>query len=121
MTTALLTRQSSTEYTPPPSIRQAVLSDLERIDTYPTLSDTTIRAMAMMNNPDTSTAEVAGLIYRDTVLAASVLQLANNWMYRGRKEVVDVQQAVLRIGLKECGRMLSAIGLRSMSNSLPVR
>jgi putative nucleotidyltransferase with HDIG domain len=117
MSTALLTRLPVAEHTPVPSIRQTVLTNLDHIDAYPTLSDTTIRAMAMVNNPDVSSAEVAGLIYRDSVLAAAVLQMANNWMYRGRKVVADVQQAVIRIGLKECGKLLCAIGLRGMAHN----
>jgi HD-like signal output (HDOD) protein len=115
MSTAFLTRSPVAERVPLASTRQAVLADLERIENYPTLSVTTIRAMAMVNNPDVSIAEVAGLIQRDSFLAAAVLRLANNWMYRGRREVDDIQQAVLRLGLKECGKILCTMGLRGMA------
>ncbi len=116
MPTSLMSRPAVTERATPTAIRQSVLADLENIDNYPTLSDATIRAMAMVNDPDVSTAEVAGIIYRDSVLAAAVLRMANNWMYRGRKAVEDVQQGVLRIGMKECGKLLCSMGMRRLSN-----
>jgi putative nucleotidyltransferase with HDIG domain len=114
MLNALLARLPVAERPPVASIRQMVLADLERIESYPTLSETTIRAMAMVNNPNISSKEVAGLIYRDSVVAAAVLRMANSCMYRGHKAVTDVQQAVLRIGLKECGKLLTAVGIRGL-------
>lgn len=120
MPTAGLTTPPPAQKTSLATIRQSVLADLERIETYPTLSDTTIRAMAMVNDPNVSSKEVASLIYRDSVLAAAVLRLANCWMYRGHKAVTDVQQAVLRIGLKECSKLLCAIGLRGINHNQPV-
>jgi putative nucleotidyltransferase with HDIG domain len=116
MSTSLLSRLPVAERVPLASTRQAVLADLERIDNYPTLSDTTIQAMAMVNDPDVPSADVAGLIYRDSVLTAAVLRMANSWTYRGRKAVEDIQQAVLRIGLKECGKLLCTMGLRGLNN-----
>lgn len=115
----LLSRIPVAERVPQATIRQSVLTDLEKIDNYPTLSDTTIRAMGMVNNPDVSSAEIAAIIQRDSILAAAVLRMANNWMYRGRREVDDIQQAVLRLGLKECGKLLCTMGLRGLAKNLP--
>lgn len=119
MSTKLLSRPPLGESETPTSIRQSVLADLERIETYPTFSDTTIRAIAMINNPEISSAEVACLIYRDSILAAAVLRMANSFLYRGKKVVADVQQAVLRIGLTECNKLLCAIGLRGLNFNHP--
>jgi putative nucleotidyltransferase with HDIG domain len=119
MPSALLTPPPASARPSPASVRQYVLANLERIEDYPAFSATTVRAMAMVNNPEVPSAEVARLIYRDSVLTASVLRMANSWLYRGRKAVEDVQQAVLRIGLKECGKILCAVGIRGM-NSKPL-
>jgi putative nucleotidyltransferase with HDIG domain len=116
MSTSLLNQAPPAERLSPTVIRQTVLANLECIDNYPTLSEATIRAMAMVKDPNISTAEVAGIIYRDTILSAAVLRMANNWMFRGKKVVVDVQQAVLRIGLDECAKLLCTLGLRKMSS-----
>lgn len=96
------------------TIRQGVLKDLDKVDSYPTLSETTARAMILVNNPEVSSAEVAGLIRRDAVVAAAVLRRANNWTYGARRVIDNLQQAVLRVGLQECGKILCAMGLQAI-------
>ena len=96
------------------AIRKVMLKDLDRVETYPALSETTARAMALVNNPNVSLAEVAGLIRRDAVVAAAVLRRANSWTYGSRRVIDNLQQAVLRVGLQECGKILCAVGMRAM-------
>lgn len=93
--------------------RQTLLHDLDCLDAYPMFSETTIWAMAMVNNPNISLAEVANLIRRDPVIATAVLRCANNWRYGGRP-IDSIQQAVLRVGLHECGKLLCTMGMRAM-------
>ncbi|HEY1186841.1 MAG TPA: HDOD domain-containing protein, partial [Gemmata sp.] len=95
-------------------------TDLDRADTYPTLSETTVRVMSMANRPDVSVAEVAALVRRDGVLAAGVLRAANSCAIRGAKEIEDVQPAVLRMGLHECCKLLSAMGVKNVYNRCSV-
>jgi hypothetical protein len=45
-----------------------VFSKLSKLETLPHLSDTTVRAMALANNPDATLADMAALIRRDSVL-----------------------------------------------------
>jgi|GEM_PF-1497744 len=94
---------------------QTLLQDLDRLDAYPMFSETTLWAMAMMNNPDIALAEVANLIRRDPVIATAVLRRANDWRYGGRS-IDNIQQAVLRVGLQECGKLLCTMGMRAMYN-----
>jgi putative nucleotidyltransferase with HDIG domain len=100
-------------------MRETVLHDPEQVESYPPLSDTTARVLAMVNSGDCSTAEVARIIQRDWVVTARVLQTANSWVYRGRKPIEDVQQAVLRLGMQECGKLLCAMGMRNMYAEYP--
>lgn len=101
------------------AIRQVVLTDLDRVETYPALSETTLRALALVNNPDVSLNEVAGLIRRDVVVAAAILRRANHWTYGVRRVIDNLQQAILRVGLHECSKILCAIGLRGMYAHTP--
>lgn len=100
-------------------LREKLLHDLERVETYPTFSDTAIRVASVVAGTDASLAEVAGLIRRDGVLAAAVLRAANTWMVRGKNAIEDIQQAVLRLGLQECGRLICAVGMRGMYATHP--
>lgn len=115
----VLSHPKTTDRAPIPCTRDIVLSDLERVESYPMLSDSAVRAAALASTPDASAAEVAAVIRRDSVLTAAVLRVANTWTYRGRAEVGDVLQAVLRIGLKECATLVCAIGMRNLYKSHP--
>jgi putative nucleotidyltransferase with HDIG domain len=118
MSATLLTRPPADQ----PSrtvLGKIVVSDLDRVDTYPTLSDTTVRVMGMVNNSDVSVAEVAGIVRRDGVIAGAVLRSANSCAIRGGKAIEEVQQAVLRMGLQECCKLLSTMGVKTMYNRYP--
>jgi putative nucleotidyltransferase with HDIG domain len=104
--------------TTPTEARQAILKDLEDVESYPMLSETTIWAMAMVDNPNISLAEVADLVRRDAVIAAAVLRRANDPLLGG-SPVDSIQQAVLRVGLQECGKLLSVMGARAMAERHP--
>ncbi len=120
MTTSLLIRQpSKSTLSRLVAIRRVVLKDLDRVETYPALSETTLRAMALVNDPSVSMNEVAGLIRRDAVVAAAILRRANNWTFGCRQVIDNLQQAVLRVGLHECSKILCAIGLRAMYGTTP--
>jgi putative nucleotidyltransferase with HDIG domain len=99
--------------------RPIILQDLDRLDEYPMFSETTIWAMAMVNNPNISLAEVAILIRRDPVIAAAVLRRANDATYGSRRAIDSVQQAVVRVGLQECGKLLCLMGMRAVFNRHP--
>ncbi len=96
-----------------------MVSDLDRVDTYPTLSDTTARVMAMASNGDASVAEVAVIVRRDGVITGAVLRAANSCAIRGGKAIEEVQQAVLRMGFQECCKLLSTVGVKTMYNRYP--
>ncbi len=104
--------ESSTQ-TPRPA-GSLLLENLDKLDSFPTLSDTAVRAMAMTNDPNASLADVGELIRRDGVLAAATLKLANSWTFRGKQPTNNVQQAVVRLGLSECARLITAMGMRNL-------
>lgn len=95
-------------------VRRSALADLDRPETFPVLSATTIQLTALADRADVSVAEVAALIRRDGMLAARVLRAANSAAVGARGTVDDVLQGVLRLGVRECTRLLCAVGMRSM-------
>lgn len=118
MATTLLTRPPAERpsHTLPGKVS---VTDLDRVETYPTLSDTTVRVLAMVNNSDVSVAEVASIVRRDGVIAAAVLRAANSCAIRGGKAIEEVQQAILRMGLAECCKLLSTMGVKNVYNRYP--
>jgi putative nucleotidyltransferase with HDIG domain len=125
MTFALFSRPKKTSDTPAPRppAEQAVFGKLSKLEILPHLSDTATRAMALCNNPDSTLAEMAELIRRDGVLATGVLKLANSVVYRGSTAVTDLNQAVVRLGMKGCRNVVAAAGMKNMYAKMtpPVR
>lgn len=116
-----LARPAAPAATPPPvrARREALVRDLTGGDGLPALPATTVRALALVNDPDASAAAAADLIRRDGVLAAAVLRRANSALWGGRGDVPDLRRAVVRVGLAECGRLVCAVGLRAVYTNLP--
>ena len=108
--------------TPPPrsvAVGRKVFQDLDRVESLPHLSDSAVQAMTLANSADSTLAEMTNVIRRDGMMAAAVLKLANSAVYRGSGEVTDLAQAVVRIGFKGCGQLLSGIGMKSIYHGHP--
>lgn len=116
MTFALFARPKKTADTPAPRPPAGgdVFAKLSKLETLPHLSDTAVRAMALCNNPDATLGEMADVIRRDGVMAAALLKLANSVVYRGSVEVTDLQQAVVRLGMRGCRSVVAAAGMRNL-------
>lgn len=91
-----------------------LLRDLGRIETFPTLSDTALRAMALTNDPTASTDDLVDLIRRDGVLTVALLKLANSAAYGGRHPTENVHRAVVRLGQRGCRQVLAAVAARGV-------
>jgi putative nucleotidyltransferase with HDIG domain len=122
MTFALFARPKKPTDTPAPrpaADGSRVIAELDKLESLPHLSDTAVRAMALSNNPDASLSDLADVIRRDGVLTAAALKMANSVVYRGSSEVTDVRQAVCRLGMRGCGAVVSAAGMRNIYAKLP--
>jgi HD-like signal output (HDOD) protein len=108
------------EATPAPRRpRGKLLADLEHIESLPHLSDTAVQAMNLVNSPDASLSDMVNVIRRDGMVAAAVIKLANSAVYRASGEVTDLQQAVVRIGFRGTGNLISGIGMKSLYDRHP--
>ncbi len=66
----------------------------------PSTPDTLVRVRQLLNDPDTSTEQLASLIATDTALAARILKVANSVIYKTHKGIDNLQQAISRLGQK---------------------
>ena len=104
--------------TPSPQVSVAGrLGDLDRVETFPTLSDTATRAMSVMNDPNAALTDLADLIRRDGVLATAVIKLSNSAAYRGRYPIDTVTKAITKLGMRGCQQVLATVGLRGVFKS----
>jgi len=79
-----------------------------KVPPYPAVA---LRVQETMGRKGVGLGEVAGLIGADAVLAADVLRCANSVMYRRGAPVIDLTQALTRIGVQQVMRLLLASGL----------
>ncbi len=101
------------------ALAHSLLEKLDQLDNFPLLSDTATRAMALVNDPDASLADLANVVKRDGVLTAAVLRQANRTGYGRGGEITDVTQAVMRLGLRGCGPVVAAAGVKGLYAKLP--
>ena len=99
---------------PPQLHLPELVRNLGRIESFPTLSDITIRAMVLTNDPNATLADLADLIRNDAVLSVAVLKVANSAAIRGRRASENVQQAAVRLGMRRCQQIIAAVGVRGV-------
>ncbi|MBK9519584.1 MAG: HDOD domain-containing protein [Anaeromyxobacter sp.] len=86
---------------------RAAAGDVQ-VPPYPAVA---LKVQEAMGRKNFGLGEVAGLIGADAVLAADILRCANSVMYRRGTPVIDLTQALTRIGVQQVMRLLLASGL----------
>lgn len=71
---------------------------LERAAQFPPLRHTVQKALALVEDPDSSTEDIARAIATDTGLATMILKLANSPFYGVSKQVASLSEACVLIG-----------------------
>lgn len=64
----------------------------------PVLSDVALKVHALVDNPNSSTQQIAKVISLDSAISARLLQIANSPMFRGSRIIEDISSAILRLG-----------------------
>jgi HD-like signal output (HDOD) protein len=72
--------------------------------------------MDLLNDPGTSLSKLVEVIEMDLALATGILKLANSPLYRIGRTVESLNQAVVRLGMRECQNLIVAVGMRSLFN-----
>lgn len=97
-----------------PSPLERLKSAFGSLNKLPTLPDAAVRALAIANNPKSSMRDFSAVIETDPALAAGILRLVNCPLYRGTKTIESLDQAVVRVGLRECKHLIVAVAMRSI-------
>jgi HD-like signal output (HDOD) protein len=89
----------------PPSISEVI----ERALKLPCSPSLLPRLMAAVDNPDNSSAEIESIISVDSALAAATLRLANSAYFGGGEPVAVLDEAIMRLGMKEVYRLAALV------------
>lgn len=100
------------------SLHEAIVAVLRESDLeLPRLPQITQSALGLLSKPDFNQRQLAELIGRDPMLAASVLRTANSALYRGVSAITRLETAFARIGQ----RTLHGIVLSENVKALAIR
>ena len=114
MLKSLFSRRSARQ-PPVAKVQAELVKQIEKVDTIPTLSDTVVRAMSLATDPQTTLGDFANLIRRDATLTFMLLRRANSAASGG--SAADIRQAVVRLGMKTCARLITTMGMNDLLRS----
>jgi len=80
----------------------------------PTLPEVALKVRDTVEDEGVTAKKVAEVIGSDAALSARLMQVANSPMYRGNKQIEDIQMAVARMGIKTARDLLVGLAMRQM-------
>lgn len=111
-----------------PSQSEAVQIPAEDIQTrllaqmagWQMMPDIAVKALAMARDPSCSIKEFSSIIERDPKLATEILRITNSAYYAARTPIMNLKQAVTRLGFAHCRNIILAASLGSAMRRLPL-
>ncbi len=86
---------------------------LERIRTFPAMPAFVTQVITLLNDPHADAALIASQVKFDPGMTANILRLANSAEFGARRSVRSLQEAVVRLGLKQLFQLVVANGMTS--------
>ena len=117
MTSAVLEEVCTTTANPPEELRSRLLAKGDKLQMVP---DVAMKALALAKDPRCSIAEFASVVERDVKLAADILKITNSAFYGARHPILNLRQAVVRLGFAHCRNVILAASLGSMMKRMPL-
>lgn len=87
---------------------------LEKLNDIPTLPIVASKVNELINNPNSSSADIANVLKKDQVLTAKVLKLINSPYYGIPSEVTDVQRALAFLGFNTLAQLVLGLSVFSL-------
>ncbi len=99
----------------PETLVRTLLEELDagRLE-LPTLPEVALRVRDVVESESSSARDIAEAVSSDPALAARLIQVSNSPLYRGRREVDDVQSAVVRLGRELVRTLVTSLAMRQM-------
>lgn len=80
----------------------------------PSMPDIAVRVRQAVSDESSNATTVTKIIQADPVVAARVLQAANSALYGGQRSVDSLNQAVVRLGLRNVRELVTAVTMREV-------
>lgn len=87
---------------------------LDKLNDIPTLPVVASQVNELINNPNSSSADIARVLKKDQVLTAKILKLINSPYYGIPSEVTDVQRALAFLGFNTLAQLVLGLSVFSL-------
>lgn len=101
----------------PDGIRERLTNRAEDLNMLPAVA---AQALQIANEPDCSINRFAGVVERDVKLAADILKLANSSMYSPTAKIVNLHQAVSRLGFQKVQNLILTSSVTALMRRMTV-
>jgi len=95
-------------------VNQQLQDRIKHIANLPTLPQVASRLMKIINDPLTSSSDVAFVVGQDLSLSAKILRLANSAFYGIPRSITNINNAVVVLGLKVINTMVLSLTVFDM-------
>ena len=94
---------------------ESVREDLHNNKIYlPTLPALALEALLVINDVDSSAADLQKVISRDAALTARLIRYANSPLYRGLNTITTIKPAITRIGFQRVKNAVYAVSMKEV-------
>ena len=94
---------------------------LKRADEFTMIPAAAMEAMQVGRNPACSVKEYARIIGRDHRLMVEILGMANSWLYSTGTPVMNLVDAINRLGLAKCQQLILTTCTTALVKKLPIK
>ena len=91
---------------------------LEKLHDIPTLSVVAVAVNDLINDPNSSSADIAQVLKKDQVLTAKILRLVNSSYYAIPGGVADVQRALAFLGFNTLAQLVLSLSVFSVFSTI---
>ena len=93
------------------SVREDFLANKIYLPTLPALA---LEALIVINDVDSSAADLEKVISRDAALTARLIRYANSPLYRGMNTIASIRPAITRIGFQRVKNAVYAVSMKEV-------
>jgi HD-like signal output (HDOD) protein len=101
----------------PDTLKNTLLARADQISMLPAVA---MEALNLTKNPDCTAEQLAKIVERDVKLAAEILSLSNSAFFSMGQAVVDLRNAIVRLGFKRCRNLILTSSASSLMKNLPL-
>lgn len=90
---------------------------LDRLEQFPTLPHVVMKVSQLINDPKSSSRDIADILKKDQVLTSKVLKLINSSYYSIPGGVTDVQRALAFLGFNTIAQLVLSVSVFTLFNA----